>query len=888
VTSSRRLRAIAVVGVLLAGCTSGTKAKRPSPPSTPPVTTPTKPPPTTIIPPSPEPDPLAALATVARPAPSLAPPPPLDAKVSAWRGDSAVVAVSVTPPDGATEMQVAFDPTFAGQRWFPAQSTAEAVTTNTGFLEVFARFRATPTDTPVATIGGVTVSVPPVLVIDSATEVATVSRITDRRIQIVVNAGRIERHLDGPVEKSSRFNAKAVIAKDVSVVPADAAAASKASSESAREVKVASQPTDIATTSGEPLFARQHTIWIDLRQPMKAGAAYQITIPGIAPFEFTFREQETWSPAVQANQVAYRSDDPKSAFLGASLYGELRTDFSSSSKFNVIDTATGAVAFSGKPTRRELYKGGEVGHGDLTGSDVWELDFSALQTNGQYRVCVESVGCSHSFTIDKGEAFKALTATIARAVFRQRSGIPMAPPYSAVARPDIFGENSEPPTQASETLAESANGLGGGSDPYPTIRKAATSDPVPAWGGHRDAGDWDERVQHLFFLRSAIDLVTQYPETFANLDLQIPESGDAIPDLIDEGLWSLDFYLRMQRADGAIRGGLEFEDSPQEGQTSWTTKQKRFVYSPDAWSSYIFAGVAAQTAYTLRGVSPERAARYRDAAVRAAEWALAQPISGTEDIRTSTDAQRIVAAAALYQLTGEPRWQDEFASNNSLVAGNIDYLECHRHEWCDAAWIYARTTNQPRRSDALEHATASFASSAKASSEAATTTLYRWTLEDPRVPLIWGLGPSTPKTYALWRSSLLSPDKPYFADIARSVSFSLGGNPINTTFVSGIGHDNPLHPLMVDVIHSELPQWPGISVFGFHGVRDESSDKWFLSFFLRKGGEAAPDANGWPYLWSWTDQPVFAPHSEFTVQASQTEALVAYGVAAGRATTPVT
>jgi hypothetical protein len=162
--------------------------------------------------------------------------------------------------------------------------------------------------------------------------------------------------------------------------------------------------------------------------------------------------------------------------------------------------------------------------------------------------------------------------------------------------------------------------------------------------------------------------------------------------------------------------------------------------------------------------------------------------------------------------------------------------------------------------------------------------MYRWALEDPRVPLIWGLGPSTPKTFAMWRSSLLSPTTPYYSDIAHSVSFALGANPIGTTFITGVGHNNPKHPLVVDVNHSDLAQWPGVPVYGFHGVRDDT-DLWYLRYFLRQSG-TAPDANGWPYLWSWTDQAVFAAHSEFTVQQSQTEALVAYGVSAGRPVTP--
>ncbi len=40
------------------------------------------------------------------------------------------------------------------------------------------------------------------------------------------------------------------------------------------------------------------------------------------------------------------------------------------------------------------------------------------------------------------------------------------------------------------------------------------------------------------------------PSAWTDGQLHIPESGNGLPDLLDEVRWELDFYLRMQRPDG--------------------------------------------------------------------------------------------------------------------------------------------------------------------------------------------------------------------------------------------------------------------------------------------------------------------------------------------------
>ena len=136
-----------------------------------------------------------------------------------------------------------------------------------------------------------------------------------------------------------------------------------------------------------------------------------------------------------------------------------------------------------------------------------------------------------------------------------------------------------------------------------------------------DAGDWDRRIQHLVVTRYLIELADLFPDYFGNLSLNIPESGNQLPDVVDEGLFNLDCYRRMQTPEGGIRGGIESSEHPRHGEGSWQESLDVMAYSPGIWSSYIYAGVAAQAARWLESREPALAPTYRDSSLRAMNWA---------------------------------------------------------------------------------------------------------------------------------------------------------------------------------------------------------------------------------------------------------------------------
>ena len=62
-----------------------------------------------------------------------------------------------------------------------------------------------------------------------------------------------------------------------------------------------------------------------------------------------------------------------------------------------------------------------------------------------------------------------------------------------------------------------------------------------------DATDYDSRFNHFRAVNALLDIFEMNPNYFENLNLNIPESANTIPDLLDEALWGLSSFLQYAR-----------------------------------------------------------------------------------------------------------------------------------------------------------------------------------------------------------------------------------------------------------------------------------------------------------------------------------------------------
>ncbi len=165
-------------------------------------------------------------------------------------------------------------------------------------------------------------------------------------------------------------------------------------------------------------------------------------------------------------------------------------------------------------------------------------------------------------------------------------------------------------------------------------------------------------------------------------DFDIPESGNGLPDLIDEVKWEIDWLKKMQFSDGSVALKLGVMGYPSVSPPSSDTTPR--YYLPACTSSTIAAaGMFAHAAYVYGGFSA-LAAEKSDLTTRAINaWNAYQAVATKQtDCDTGIvkagdadwpladqNAEAVVAAVYLYALTGD-------ATYGNYVKANYNSLTC--------------------------------------------------------------------------------------------------------------------------------------------------------------------------------------------------------------------
>jgi len=271
--------------------------------------------------------------------------------------------------------------------------------------------------------------------------------------------------------------------------------------------------------------------------------------------------------------------------------------------FTVLDAQTGTVALRGTLQPAAAWP--------PTRTAVRLADFSPLTRPGEYHLHVDGVPDSPHFRV-AADAYTALNAAAIKALYFNRASIELRPEHAGPwARPA-----GHPDTQVLVHASAAGPGRPEGS---------VISSP----GGWYDAGDYNK-----YIVNSGITVYTllaayeHFPEFFRRQRLDIPESGNGIPDLLNEVLWNLDWMLSMQDpADGGVYSkltnkGFDGMVLPHEA------TEPRYVVQKTTAAALDFAAVMATASRVFSAFEAQRpglAARARAAAQRAWAWAQANP-----------------------------------------------------------------------------------------------------------------------------------------------------------------------------------------------------------------------------------------------------------------------
>lgn len=618
---------------------------------------------------------------------------------------------------------------------------------------------------------------------------------------------------------------------------------------------------------GVAIASFAHFIYLKLDAPLAPGE-YSVQWPShvLPPTQFIFDDKITRSSSIRATQLGHRADDvSKYAYLALWLPGgpdDGAFDFRryGLDKFEIIDDR-GAVVFNGSITLRVGPKDKEPGSGvkgdiltytradgttyeaNRAGTYVFGLDYSAWHDahSGAYRIYIPKLGTSDPFTISDDIWYRAARVAMA-GLYHQRSGLALDGRFGYV-RPECFTDASGVTVRQSKLpLAFSKEGGGfinfGQAAKPPLI----TDEIVPdVWGGYQDAGDWDRRAFHIKASYLLLDVFEQLPASARNISFGTPASGDVLrhplyrgknfPDLINEAIWNLDFFRRMQRADGAVRGGIDSAGSPRLLEPSWLESQVVFAYAPDPEASFTYAAGAAKLAIVLSQLGePALAELFHDSSLRAWDWAeqaLAEPsiaFGEAQQLLGMSDAEyekhlvpilqrarnaRLWAAATLFRLTG----QDTF---NRIA---LDRLKgSYGEPLMDGAWEYANA-HQPGADLAVQNKIrddiVAFARNNVVRPQQMHVS-YR-NMKHFYAPMGWGSGlaPRHEMAAALIRAHRITGDDDFLATMLDGSAHILGANQVGMSFTVGLGHRWPVAPLHNDSIVAAVPSPIGITIYGW-------------------------------------------------------------------------
>lgn len=303
------------------------------------------------------------------------------------------------------------------------------------------------------------------------------------------------------------------------------------------------------------------------------------------------------SEDIRLNQLGYHPESRKFAIIIGS----------DETEFRITNETDGKTVFKGTLSSPQSWsQSGETGR---------QADFSLFDKTGRYRLKVNGKEPSHPFSISP-DVYSDVAKASMRSYYFQRCSYDLTKEFAgkwarAAGHPDTA------------VYFHPSSGRDSGSLNSP--------------GGWYDAGDFGK-----YIVNSGISTGTllafyeNYPDQFSDKSLRIPESGNGLPDILDEIKVNLDWMKTMQDEDGGVFFKVTTKKfpgyiMPQEDSA------ERFVIGKSTSSALNFAAVMAMAGRAYADFDKDYASDCVNRAKRAWKWALKHPnvaFSNPSDIKT--------------------------------------------------------------------------------------------------------------------------------------------------------------------------------------------------------------------------------------------------------------
>ena len=233
---------------------------------------------------------------------------------------------------------------------------------------------------------------------------------------------------------------------------------------------------------------------------------------------------------ILVDQFGYLPNSKKIAILREPKVGyDNQSSYSPDTEIHIVNAVTKIKLKSLVP---KIWNNGAT-HSQ-SGDRIWHLDFSEVKTNGTYFLeDVKNKITSYNFKISEDVYTPVLKAAF-KTMFYQRAGFKKEAKYAG-------------------SWADEASHLGPLQDKNCRLYnfKNSPGTEKDLSGGWYDAGDYNKYTP--WTADYVITMLTMYLENKKvwTDDFGIPESGNGIPDLIDEIKWGMDWLLKMNQSDGS-------------------------------------------------------------------------------------------------------------------------------------------------------------------------------------------------------------------------------------------------------------------------------------------------------------------------------------------------
>jgi len=500
------------------------------------------------------------------------------------------------------------------------------------------------------------------------------------------------------------------------------------------------------------------------------------------------------SDFIKVDQFGYLPNSSKVAVISNPEIGYNSSDtFAAGTSYQVRNWQTDDVVFTGTP---QLWNGGAT-H-TQSGDKGWWLDFSSVTSPGSYYVYdVSNNVRSYQFEIDEDVYSPVLKAAM-RMFFYNRCNFAKQAPYAEAGFTDAIAFS---------------NNLQDGNCRYIFDQNNAATEK-DLTGGWFDAGDFNKYVT--FADRVMHDLLSAYEENPAVFtdNFNIPESGNGIPDILDELKWELDWLLKMNNADGSTHLKMGSQNYSDNTSTPPSSNNDPRYYGPTCTSASIsVAGVFAHAAKVFQTIPAlsSYAQHLQNRAVNTWNYISSllnsnqldtgcdngEIISGDADWDATTQQKKALKAAIyLYALTGNNTYNQYITNNaNSIATNQISnaYWDVYEMPLNDALLLYSTLPNA--NSTLSNNITSGFASAASGNTSNyfgfSNADLYRAFMPDNAYH--WGSN-LTKAGYGVLNTALVNyninaaSQSSYQLKAAEQLHYFHGVNPLNLVYLSNMNN----------------------------------------------------------------------------------------------------